>query len=123
MSKAGDDECRLAILVRSDLKMGKGKIAAQAGHAAVCCAMACVKKKPDLMKEWIGGGQPKIVLRVESESELYEFKAVADAQGIINSVITDAGRTQIEPGTVTCIGIGPERKSVLDKITGELRML
>jgi PTH2 family peptidyl-tRNA hydrolase len=116
-------EYKLVILVRNDLKMGKGKIAAQVGHAAVNCALASKKNYPKNFDGWMSSCQPKIVLRVDSEEELFQFKAIADAQGINNSVITDAGRTQIEPGSITCLGIGPEKVSVLDKITGDLKML
>ena len=54
---------------------------------------------------------------------LYEIKAIVDANSINNSLITDAGRTEIAPGSVTCIGIGPSTDAILDKITGELSML
>ncbi|MCL1978789.1 MAG: peptidyl-tRNA hydrolase Pth2 [Methanomassiliicoccaceae archaeon] len=118
-----DKDYKLVILVRNDLKMGKGKIAAQAGHASVNCALSIKKKDPKMFDNWTSCGQAKVVLRVGSERELFEFKAIADAQGINNSIICDGGRTQIEPGTYTCIGIGPEECSVLDKITGELKML
>jgi len=118
-----DEEYKLVVLVRDDLKITKGKIAAQVGHAAVNCALSIRKKDPDTFDEWTSNGQPIIVLRVGSEREMFEFKAIADAKDINNSVICDAGKTQIEPGTYTCLGIGPAASAVLDKITGELRML
>lgn len=121
--ESADDDCKLVILVRNDLKMTKGKIAAQVGHAAVNCAFASKKKDSRTFDRWFDGGQAKVVLRIDSEEELFQFRAIADAQGIINSVIRDAGRTQVEPGSYTCIGIGPDRVSVLDKITGDLKML
>jgi PTH2 family peptidyl-tRNA hydrolase len=118
-----DEDCKLVILMRNDLKMTKGKIAAQAGHASVNCALSIKKKDSKMFDKWALNGQTKIVLRVDSEQELFDFKAIADAQNINNSLIRDAGRTQIEPGTYTCLGIGPAPSSVLDKITGELKML
>lgn len=120
---SGGDDCKLVILMRNDLKMGKGKIAAQAAHAAVNCAFASKKKDSRTFDDWFKCGQTKVVLRVDSEQELFDFKAIADAQGLVNSLITDAGRTQIEPGSRTCLGIGPASSEVLDKITGELKML
>ena len=117
------EEYKLVVLVRNDIKMTKGKIAAQAGHAAVNCAMSIKKKDPKTYDRWSLNGEPIIVLRVCSEKELFEFKAVADAQNINNSVVRDAGKTQVEPGTYTCLGIGPAASSVIDKITGELKML
>jgi PTH2 family peptidyl-tRNA hydrolase len=123
ISTGGSEEYKLVILVRNDLKMTKGKIAAQVGHAAVNCALSSKKNHTKQFDGWMNSAQPKIVLRVDSEEELFQYKAVADAQGINNSIIADAGRTQIAPGSVTCLGIGPEKVSVLDKITGELKML
>ena len=113
----------MVIVMRNDLKMSKGKTAAQAAHAAVSCAFAAKKKDPKNLDKWLSEGQKKVVVKVNSEKELFEVKAMADAAGLINSVITDAGRTEIAPGTVTCIGIGPAPESAIDKITGDLSML
>jgi len=118
-----DESYKMIILVRNDLKMTKGKIAAQVGHAAVNCAFSSKKKDSKNFDRWYSEGQTKVVLRVDSEEELYQYKAIVDAQGINNSLIRDAGRTQIEPGSVTCLGVGPDKTSLLDKITGELKML
>ena len=118
-----DDECKLVIVMRSDLKMSKGKIAAQAAHAAVNCAFASKKNDPKGFDRWYSEGQRKVVLKVDSLDRLYELKAVADANGLTNSIITDAGRTEVPSGSVTCIGIGPSSNTVLDKITGDLSML
>ncbi len=118
-----DDEYKMIIVMRNDLKMSKGKIAAQASHAAVNCALATMKKNPRGFEEWNREGQRKVVLKVDSLDALFEIKAVADSNGIVNSIITDAGRTEIPAGTVTCIGLGPSKDSILDKITGELKML
>ncbi len=123
MAGRDPDDRKLVVLVRNDLKMTKGKIAAQVAHAAVNCAFASKKKDAANFNAWYDSGQAKVVLRVDSERELFEFKAVAEALGITCSLITDAGRTQIEPGSITCLGIGPEKVSVLDKITGDLKML
>ena len=117
------EESKMVIVMRNDLKMSKGKIAAQAAHAAVNCAFAAKKKDPKNLDKWMSEGQKKVVVKVNSEKELFEVKAIADAAGMINSVITDAGRTEIAPGTVTCIGIGPAPESAIDKITGNLSML
>lgn len=117
------DEAKMVIVVRADLKMSKGKAAAQAAHAAVNCAFASKKKDSRTFDKWMDSGQRKVVLKVQDEKQLFEIKAMADAAGLINSVITDAGRTEIAPGSVTCIGIGPSTDSILDKITGELSML
>lgn len=118
-----DMEYKLVIVMRNDLKLSKGKMAAQAAHAAVNCAFASKKKDPKTFDKWYSEGQRKVVVKVNDEKELFEIKAMADAQGVINSVITDAGRTEIAPGTVTCIGIGPGKEADIDKVTGDLTML
>lgn len=117
------DDAKMVIVVRADLKLSKGKTAAQAAHAAVNCAFASKKKDPRTFDKWFAEGQKKVVLKVQDLKQLYEVKAMADASGLVNSLITDAGRTEIEPGTVTCLGIGPSTDSMLDKITGDLSML
>ncbi|MCQ2078846.1 MAG: peptidyl-tRNA hydrolase Pth2 [archaeon] len=118
-----DSEYKVVILVRNDLKMSKGKIAAQSCHAAVGCALAAQKKHPSEFSAWNSAGQKVAALKVDSERDLFEFKAIAERQGITCSIVCDAGRTEVDPGTYTCLGIGPERQSVIDKITGDLKML
>lgn len=123
MSSQDSDGYKLVILVRNDVKMTKGKVAAQVAHASVNCAFASRKKNSTAFNKWYDSGQTKVVLKVDSLRDLYEYKALAEALGVTCSLITDAGRTQIDPGTVTCLGIGPEKGSILDRITGELKML
>ena len=118
-----DDEYKVVVLVRQDVKMSKGKTAAQACHAAVSCALAAKKNRPKEFSEWDSIGQKITVLKVATKQELFEFKAIADRHGITNAVVSDAGRTEVEPGTITCLGIGPEKQSILDRITGDLSML
>ena len=117
-----DSEYNVVVLVRNDLKMSKGKAAAQACHAAVSCALAAQKKHPSEFASWNSAGQKVSVLKVDSQKDLFEFKAIAETQGITCSIVCDAGRTEVDPGTYTCLGIGPEKQSVLDKITGDLKM-
>ncbi|NLU46257.1 MAG: peptidyl-tRNA hydrolase [Euryarchaeota archaeon] len=116
-------ERKLVILMRNDIKMSKGKMAAQAGHAAVVCALASQKKDKKNFDAWMAAGQSKVVLKVDSERELFEFKAIAEAQSLTTSIICDAGRTEIAPGTYTCLGIGPAPAALIDKVTGELKMM
>ena len=74
------DEYKLVIVMRADLKMSKGKIAAQASHAAVNCALSSKKNDSSAFNQWYSEGQRKVVLKVQSLDELYQIKAVADAQ-------------------------------------------
>jgi len=110
------------IAVRTDLDMGKGKIAAQVGHACVLAAENVRKSHPDWFDEW-WTGQEKIVVKVENLKELEEVKKHAIDLGVPWSEVTDAGHTQIAPGTTTCISLGPAPEDLVDKITGDLKLL
>ncbi len=108
------------ILVRQDLKLPKGKLAAQAAHASV---EAVLKSSPATVKEWRSQGMAKIVLKVKDEKELIHYFQLAKDAGLVASLITDAGRTVIAPGTKTCVGIGPDEEEEIDKLTGKLGLL
>ena len=118
-----DMEYKMVIAVRMDLKLSKGKTAAQVAHAAVNCAFASKKKDTKTFDRWYDEGQRKVVVKVADLPSLFEVKMTADALNITNSIIADAGRTEIPAGTITCIGIGPGKASDIDRVTGELTML
>ena len=107
------------ILIRTDINMSKGKVAAQVAHGAVNCALSANKK---LLKNWQSTGMKKITLKVESLEELYKYQTLAEDADLVNSLITDAGHTEIAAGTKTCLAIGPGPEIQIDKITGELKM-
>jgi peptidyl-tRNA hydrolase, PTH2 family len=115
-------EIKQVIVVRTDLGMGKGKIAAQVGHACVLGAENVRKSHPEWFSKW-WAGQEKIVLKVNSESELEKIKEGAIDLNLPWSAVTDAGHTQIAPGTFTCISIGPAPESLVDKVTKNLKLL
>ena len=48
---------------------------------------------------------------------------MAKDQGMITSIITDAGKTCVAPGTVTCGAIGPYDETEIDELTGKLKMM
>ena len=110
------------IVVRTDLQMGKGKIAAQVGHAGVLGAEHVRKSNSEWFNEW-WTGQEKVVLKVTSLKELQEVKLSAIDLNLPWSEVTDAGHTQISPGTITCLSIGPAPENMIDKITGDLKLL
>lgn len=111
-------ELKQVILIRKDLGMSKGKIGAQAAHAAVEAVLRSDKK---MVSDWRGQGMKKITLKVEDEKELYKYLQIAKDSGLITALITDAGRTEIAPGTPTCLGIGPDIEKRIDSVTGELK--
>jgi len=108
------------ILVRDDLKLTKGKMAAQVSHASVG---ATLKSHKDDLKKWLEQGMKKVVLKVKDKAELYAYKRRAEDAGLVVSLITDAGHTQLDPGTVTCLGIGPAREDKVDAVTGDLKLV
>jgi PTH2 family peptidyl-tRNA hydrolase len=112
-----------AIAVRADLKMGKGKVAAQVAHASLSAAEVAQLRNPGWYRDWKSEGQAKIVLRVESEEALRELLKKAKSAGLPAALIEDRGLTQLEPGTATCVGIGPGPEQEVDLITGKLKLL
>jgi peptidyl-tRNA hydrolase, PTH2 family len=114
-------QTKLVLVVRADLGMGRGKIAAQAAHAAVAAALASIGT-PDFAA-WLRAGQPKVVLRAGSELELDAIVEQAAAAGLPVQMIHDAGRTQVAEGTPTCCAIGPAADTAIDVVTGQLPLM
>lgn len=116
-------ELKQAIIVRADLQMGKGKIAAQASHASVLAYDDAVRDNADVAEAWMESGCKKIVLKVASEEELLGIFMSAKKEKLPVALIADAGRTQIDPGTKTAVAIGPALESKIDAITSKLKLL
>lgn len=107
------------IIVRNDLKMDRGKMAAQVAHASLD---AYRKSDSEERKGWESSGAKKIVLKVGSLKELMDiYKRVK--RNLPCSLIKDAGMTQVRPGTVTALGIGPCKEEDIDKVTKDLKLL
>ncbi len=117
------EEYKQVIVVRTDIKMSKGKLAAQVAHAAVSALLEALKERKKWVDEWIRQGQKKVVLRVDSEKELLSIYEKARTKRLPVALIIDAGRTELEPGTKTCVGIGPAPSKRVDEVTGDLRLL
>ena len=101
---------KLAVVVRADLGMGRGKISAQVPHAAVAAVLASLGHDDPVA--WLRNGQPKVVLKVASAGELQDVVERAHAAQLPVELVSDAGRTQVRPGTVTCCApVGPSGKS------------
>lgn len=114
--------CKLVLLVRSDVGMGKGKMCAQCGHAAVAAVTTGGKNGSAYLRTWQRDGQPKIAVKVDGD-QLEESLAAARAAKLPHGRIRDAGRTQVDPGTVTVGYIGPCPVSDVDLITRKFPLL
>ncbi|MFH0714150.1 MAG: peptidyl-tRNA hydrolase Pth2 [Candidatus Diapherotrites archaeon] len=110
------------LVIRADLKMGRGKIASQCSHAAIESFLQAQKKDKFAADNWLRQGMPKIVLKVSSEKELLELYNAAKRQ-FPSALIRDAGKTQVEPGSITALGIGPWNENELNSLTGKLKLL
>ncbi len=115
-----DFRYKQCLIIRNDVKMSCGKRCAQAAHASIGAYNNADKS---LQKAWISEGQKKVVLRSNDERSLYELKVIAERSGVSTSLIQDAGMTEIPPGTITALGLGPAKTEDLDKITGALSLL
>ncbi|MFA5050296.1 MAG: peptidyl-tRNA hydrolase Pth2 [Candidatus Micrarchaeia archaeon] len=119
----GKQELKQAIVVRTDLEMNKGKIAAQVSHASIASYLKVNSTEPKIAKEWIDSGMKKIVLKVSGEKELFKYFQQCKGNEIPCELIRDAGHTQIPQGSVTCFGAGPFYEEKIDKILGKLKLL
>jgi PTH2 family peptidyl-tRNA hydrolase len=117
--------CRFkqAILIRSDLKMGKGKLAVQVAHAAVAASDRARLQEANWWRSWMNEGQCKVALKVTDQDELIRLKVLAEKKGLPTYLVEDRGLTQIPPGSITCLGIGPGPADQIDVITGELSLM
>lgn len=121
-------EVRMALVIRQDLGMQKGKVAAQCCHAALSCFRMIASDpnresyNPQMVQRWLRRGQAKITLKCPDKETMDELYAKAISLGVNACVIHDAGRTQIAAGSATVLGVGPAPKAVLDQITGDLKL-
>jgi len=116
-------EYKQVLVFRTDLQMGKGKIAAQAGHAAISAAQDAFVHRKKWWEAWMYEGQRKVAVKVESEKELCKLEEAAEDLGLPHALIVDRGLTQIPEGTITCLGIGPAPAEKIDRLTGKLKLL
>ncbi|ETW51222.1 peptidyl-tRNA hydrolase [Plasmodium falciparum MaliPS096_E11] len=128
-------DCKMVFCVRTDIKMTKGKICSQCCHACLSVYEKILKRNNKIKDElqqknsltyfdvWKKTGQKKIVLKISSLEEMFEIESKAQKENLITSIIVDAGRTQIEPNTETVIAIEPVPDEIVNKITGDLKLL
>lgn len=116
-------ELKQAIVIRTDLKMGQGKLVAQGSHASLMSYFEVAKINRDVAERWVREGEKKIVLKVDNETDLKKLHEAFKFVGVPSALVSDAGLTQLPPGTITALGIGPWIGSDIDKFTKALKLL
>ena len=121
------DDLKMVFLIRQDLKMKAGKIAAQVAHAALGLYDDIIfgnnKYQQEALDFWVNYGQKKIVLKVPNLEVLNSALKQCKQNNIANCLITDAGCTQVPPGSKTVLGIGPDKSEIINKITGTFKLM
>src|SRR2546425_9088328 len=112
-----------ALIVRLDLKIGRGKIAVQCSHAAVSAAEEARIRFPRWWHGWLQDGQRKIALKAPDLNTLLRLENRARRNRLPVYLVRDRGLTQVPPATVTCVGIGPAPSNLVDNLTGDLALL
>lgn len=128
-------ETKQVIVIRKDLKIRRGKEMAQAAHASMSFLTKHLNGIPTdksmpyvstfitkAQEEWLLSSFRKIVCYVESEQELLDLHKKAQDLGLESYLITDAGYTEFNEPTNTCIAIGPDYSENIDKVTSDLRL-
>lgn len=109
------------IVVRKDLTMRKGKLAAQVGHA--CVKSVIDNELDERIEYWLKDGMSKIVVGCNSLDELFQLIGKARELNVMDSLIKDAGLTEFKQPTYTCVAIGPDEDELVDQVTGHLKLL
>ncbi|XP_073305482.1 uncharacterized protein [Primulina huaijiensis] len=123
VSSNSDEELKMVLVVRQDLKMGAGKIASQCAHAATGMYSELMESHRSLLRQWELCGQAKIVVTCKNQQEMNKLRDAAESICLPTFIVADAGRTQVSAGSNTVLAIGPGSKSAVDSITGKLRLL
>lgn len=117
------DEITMVIITRKDLQLSKGKLAAQVGHAVMECVLKADKTTPKILDQYRRNGGRKVVLFAKDENEIKRLYGAIAADGITCHLVKDAGHTEIPPGTVTVLGVGPANRSHIDRFTSMLQLV
>ena len=116
-------EIKQIIVIRTDLKMGKGKLVAQGAHASVQSTLNAIKNHKNYFDRWQRTGCKKVVCKANTKDKLEEVYEFSELKQIPCSIIIDAGRTQIPSGTITAVAVGPGPSSVINEFTSDLKLL
>ena len=107
------------IIVNEDLKMSKGKLASQVAHASI---MSYLKGSDEINQKWLDNSYVKIILKANL-SFIKALDNLLNIEGIPHFLMVDEGRTELEPNTITCLGISPIQNNKIDKYINNLKLL
>ncbi|PIA18522.1 peptidyl-tRNA hydrolase, partial [Coemansia reversa NRRL 1564] len=113
---------KIVLVVRTDLRMTGGKVASQCSHATLECYRKALKYAPEILQLWERLGQAKVTLKCKGENEMMQLEKAANEMGLVCHAFRDDGRTQIASGSLTVLGIGPGPVSIVNKVTGHLKL-
>jgi PTH2 family peptidyl-tRNA hydrolase len=131
----GDERFKLVLLVRTDLGMNKGKQMAQCAHASLMAYQKIIRsanKNPanpqtkvqrQWLRRWSNGHCAKIALKLNTEAEGRAVEKAAQEIGVPTVHVIDAGRTQIEAGSLTVIAVGPAPVHIIDSLTAKFKLM
>ena len=122
-SRPSSTSVKLVCVVNQGLKMGKGKLAAQVGHASVEAFLKSGVSHPHHVEAWLASGQKKICLKVPDDQTMNAIQVKAQQRSIPSLIVRDAGHTQIPRGSQTVLALGPYDEEALDLLTGDLKLL
>lgn len=117
------EEIKQVIVVRSDLEMSRGKLVAQGCHASLMSYFEAEKADKKITKKWLDAGEKKIVLKVADDVALKKLEVAFKYKKVPCALVSDAGLTELPPGTVTALGIGPWKSPEIDQFTSTLKLL
>jgi PTH2 family peptidyl-tRNA hydrolase len=98
-------------------------MAVQVAHGSLSASENARVSQQEIWRAWYREGQKKVAVKVSSEEELLELRRQAINHRLPHALIRDAGMTELPPGTITVLGIGPAGAEVMDKVTGNLKLL
>lgn len=119
------ERLKQVIILRKDLGMRKGKMVAQGAHASQLALEEANRRVESVVSTWINrDGMAKICVGTDSLDELLLLKEEASRLGIPFGLVTDSGLTEFHGNpTVTALCLGPAQESLIDRVTGELKLL
>tara|TARA_B100001109_G_scaffold67375_1_gene54921 strand:+ start:78 stop:419 length:342 start_codon:yes stop_codon:yes gene_type:complete len=111
----------MVLVARKDLNLSSGKLAVQCAHAATSCTLIAHKTEKRLFERWKNSGARKVCLQVDDLQSLQMIAGQAQASNLITHIVKDSGHTEVPPGTITVVGIGPGPRRSIDVIVQDLK--